>query len=130
MPRPQKTLSWILLALLIAAGCYGFLHERLWTQSMWSEAGRGRFLAYAAVFWIAAGLILWWMPSWLLPITAVAALFYTAWWSGPLAPLAVLFFLGSCWCLGRRLARVADPPTATLLGAAVWMLLIWIALHF
>ncbi len=125
-----KTLAWILLALLLAAGGYGFLHERLWAQSMWSETGGERFFAYAIVFWIAAGLILRLGPRWLGPIVPAAALLYTAWWTGPAAPLAVLYFLGSCFCLGRRLAREADAPTATLLGAAVWMFLIWIALHF
>src|SRR5580704_11719325 len=126
MPRPTQTLAWILLTLLAAAGVYGFLHERLWAQSMWSEAGGSRFLAYAAVFWSAAGLILWQCPRWLSAMMAAAALLFAAWWSGPLAPLAVLYFLGSCFCLGKRLARDANPPTATLLGAAVWMLLIWI----
>jgi len=116
--------------MLIAVGSYGFLRERLWAQSMWSEAGSSRFLAYAAVFWSAAGLILWLCPRRLAAIVWTAALFYAAWWSGPLAPLAVLNFLGSCFCLGRRIARDADPPEATLLGAAVWMFLIWIALHF
>jgi hypothetical protein len=130
MPRPTQTLSWILLALLAVAGTYGFLHERLWAQSMWSEAGGERFLGYAALFWCAAGLILWLCPRWIGVIVAAAALAYTAWWSGPLAPFAVLYFLGSCFCLGKRVAREADPSTATLLGAAVWMLLIWIALHF
>lgn len=125
-----RTLAWILLALLLAAGGYGFLHERLWAQSMWSERGGEHFFAYAIVFWIAAGLIRWLGPRWLSLIVPAAALLYTAWWTGWVAPLAVLYFLGSCFCLGQRLVRDADRPTATLLGAAVWMFLIWIALHF
>ena len=126
MPR----LTRVALALLAAAAIYGFLEERLWAQAMWSDAGRGRFLAYAAVFGGAAGLILWLRPRWIGVLVAAAALLYTAWWSGPLAPLAALYFLGSCFCLGRRITRDADPSTATLLGAAAWMFLIWIALHF
>jgi Dolichyl-phosphate-mannose-protein mannosyltransferase len=125
-----KPLPWILLALLAVWATYGFLHERLWAQSMWSDAGGARFLAYGGVFWIAAGLILWLGPRWLSLIVAAAALFYTAWWTGPLAPFAVLYFLGSCWCLGQRMARKADRLTATLLGAAVWMFLMFVALHF
>ena len=126
----MKSACWLALALLVALGAYGFLHERLWAQSMWSDAGGARFAAYAALFWIAAGLILWRFPRWMGAIAGAAALLYTAWWSGPLAPLAVLFFLGSCLCLGQCILRKADRLTATLLGAAVWMFLIWIALHF
>ncbi|MCU1337258.1 MAG: glycosyl transferase, family 2 [Bryobacterales bacterium] len=126
----SKTLRWVVLALLAAAGVYGFLHERLWAQSMWSEAGRARFIGYAVVFWSVAGLILWLCPRWLGVIAPAAALLYAAWWSGPMAPIAVLYFMGSSFCLGKRMVRDADPPTATLLGAAVWMFLIWIALHF
>jgi len=116
--------------LLLSAGLYGFLHERLWAQSLWSEAGRERFLGYTSVFWIAAGVILWFRPRWLARIAWAAALLYVAWWSGPGAPLAALYFLGSCLCLGRLLARESETPVVILLGAAVWMFLIWGALHF
>jgi hypothetical protein len=125
-----RSVCWIALALLAALGVYGFLQERLWAQSMWSEAGGGRFLAYTAVFWMAAGLILSMAPRWLGAIAGVAVLLFTTWWSGPVAPLAVVFFLGSCLCLGQRIMRRADPPTAILLGAALWMFVIGIALHF
>lgn len=97
---------------------------------MWSPVGRDRFLAYAAVFWTLAAVILWRSPRRLMPIVGCAALLYTAWWAGPLAPFAVLYFLGSCYFLGRFLRRDLDGPTAVLLGAAVWMLVIWTALHF
>lgn len=127
---PWNWLRWILFGLLAVAGSYGFLHERLWAQRMWSEAGQDRFLAYTAVFWISAGLILWLRPRWMGLIAWIAALLYVAWWSGPAAPLAVLYFLGSCFCLGRLLSRDPDTPVAMLLGAAVWMFAIWIALHF
>jgi hypothetical protein len=97
---------------------------------MWSESGGARFLAYTAAFGSVAGLILWLSPRWLFAIVAAAAVLYTAWWTGPVAPLAVLYFLGSCWCLGRLWARDENPATATLLGAAVWMFAVWLALHF
>ena len=126
----RSRVSLILIALLLAAGIYGFLHERLWAQSMWSEAGRSRFLAYTAFFWIASGVILRLWPRWIGPIFWAGALLYVAWWSGPAAPLAALYFLGSWWCLGRVLARDSDTPSAILLGAAVWMFGIWTALHF
>ncbi|HEY2845412.1 MAG TPA: hypothetical protein VGJ09_17245, partial [Bryobacteraceae bacterium] len=127
---PSKIPGWIALALLTLAGAYGFLHEQLWAERLWSAEGSHRFIAYAAVFWIVAGLLLWRYPRRLGLVIVAAAAVYSAWWAGPLAPFAVLYFLGSCLCLGRRIIREADAPTATLLGAAVWMLLIWIALHF
>ena len=55
---------------------------------------------------------------------------YAAWWSGPAAPAAVLFLLGSCFLLGRMLVRWTDGVTQTLVGAAVWMSVAWVALHF
>jgi len=130
MPRPLKTLSWVLLAILTAAGVYGFLHERLWAQTMWSADGRERFLFYAAGYWTVAGIILWRCPRWLGLIIPSIALLYTAWWAGPVALLSVLYFLGSCYFLGRIVRREKDVCMATLLGAAVWMFVIWIALHF
>jgi len=130
MPRPLNTIGWILLALLTAAGAYGFFHERLWAESLWSAEGRDRFLAYTAVYWTLAGLILWRCPRWLPIIIPATALLYTAWWAGPVAPLVVLYFLGSCYFLGRIVRREKDAIMATLLGAAVWMFVIWIALHF
>src|SRR5512141_1510951 len=119
MPRPVKMLGWILLALLAVAGIFGFLHERLWAQTLWSADGRDRFIAYAGIFWTLAGLILWRCPRWLGMLVPAAALLYTAWWAGPMAPLAVLYFLGSCYFLGRILRREKDACMATLLGAAV-----------
>src|SRR5262249_9680626 len=57
-------------------------------------------------------------------------LIYTIWWSGFVAPFAVLYFFGSCFFLGRVLYRESDRATAILLGLSVWMLVIWTALHF
>lgn len=126
----SKIFVWVVLSLLAVAGIFGFLHERLWAQTLWSPDGRDRFLIYTGVFWSLAGLILWRCPRWLGRLVPAAALLYTAWWTGPIAPLAVLYFLGSCYFLGRILRREKDAYMATLLGAAVWMFLIWIALHF
>jgi len=97
---------------------------------MWSADGRERFLVYSGVFWSLTALILWRCPRWLAFIIPAAALIYTAWWAGPVAPLAVLYFLGSCYFLGRIVRREKDAYMATLLGTAVWMFVIWIALHF
>jgi hypothetical protein len=78
----------------------------------WTADGGIRFLAYTVVFWAVAAFL---RPKHLLPVAAVFVLLYTAWWSGPAAPLAVLYFLGSC---------------QTLIGVAGWIFAIGIALHF
>ena len=119
---------WI--AALAAVLIYGIFHEQLFAQSMWAEEGVRGFLLYAAVYWGAAGVVLWRWPRSVGSIAAVAAVAYAAWWAGPLAPLAVLFFLGSCYSLGRLLVRTSEGVTATLLGAAAWMFVLWCALHF
>ncbi|MEO8097308.1 MAG: hypothetical protein ABI811_06360 [Acidobacteriota bacterium] len=122
--------SWVLLAVLAAISAYGFLHERLLDEHVWTSEGARTFLIYTAVYWTVAGLLLWRWPAALGAVIAAAAVAYAAWWAGPLAPLAVIYFLGSCYCLGRLLSKVAHGVTAILLGAAVWMLVIWTALHF
>ena len=104
--------------ILFICGLYGFYQERLFAQQMWAEEGVRRFLVYAAVYWAVAALLIWRnRVEWLIP----AAALYTAWWAGPVAPLAVLFFLGSCCALGSR---------KILVGTAIWMFLLWGALHF
>lgn len=123
----------------MAACIYGLLSERLFSQPMavWLEDGVDRFLWYTALYWAAARVILWRRPAYLLRIAAAFVVLYTAWWAGAMAPLAVLYFLGSCYCLGRLLGEVSQSEPrpqgavlAVLLGAAAWMFLLWCALHF
>ena len=114
----------LLIAALAAVSIYGFFHEQLFAQQMWADEGVRRFLLYAGAYWGVAAVLLWRCRiAWIVPVGAL----YAVWWAGPVAPLAVLFFLGSCYALGRR---VADGVTAVLAGAAVWMLVLWCALHF
>ena len=118
-----------LIAALTAISIYGFLHERLFAQQMWADEGIRGFVLYGAVYWVAAGLLLWRAPrriSWIIPATVA----YLAWWAGPAAPLAVFYFLGSCYSLGRLLTRGAEGAMAFLLGASAWMFVLWCALHF
>jgi hypothetical protein len=113
-----------LIAALAAVSIYGILSEQLFSQQMWAEEGLRRFAAYAAVYGSVAALLIWRRRvEWMIP----AGCLYAAWWTGPAAPLAVLFFLGSCYALGRRMATGV---TAVLAGAALWMLVLWCALHF
>jgi hypothetical protein len=96
---------------------------------MWSDLGLSRILTYTGVYWPVAGLLLWRAPRCFAPAAAGFVLLYTVWWSGLAAPLAVLYFLGSCYFLGRWLARESDALTSLMLGTAAWMLVIWFALH-
>jgi hypothetical protein len=127
---PRRRIAIAALAALAALTTYGFLHERLFAQLMWTPVGERRFLIYTAVFWAAAGSVLWLAPRWIGVIAAGFALIYTVWWSGVAAPFAALYFFGSCFLTGRIFSRRADAATATLLGMAAWMFAIWIALHF
>jgi hypothetical protein len=126
----RRRLALAALAALAALTAYGFLHERLFAQLMWTPVGERRFLIYTAVFWAAAGSVLWLAPRWIGVIAAGFALVYTIWWSGFAAPFAALYFFGACFLTGRIFSRRADAATATLLGMAGWMFAIWIALHF
>jgi hypothetical protein len=123
-------LKYLLLAALVAVGAYGFFHERLLAQPLWTPDGRTRFLVFSAIYWVAAGVLWRFGRRWLAPAAAAFVLGWTIWWCGLLAPLAALYLLGSCFFLGRILWREADGVTAILLGLAGWMFAIWIALHF
>jgi len=118
------------MALLLLAAIYGITQEGLFSQTIWNAVGVRRFRLYAEIFWVIAGLTIWWRPSWLGPLIGSIVVTYTAWYWGIAAPLAVIYFLGSSWVLGRRWARRANSATALLLGLAVWIFLISLAVHF
>lgn len=122
--------AWALFALLAVLGVYGLAHERLFSTSHWFPEGITAFLSYAAVFaaWSAAWLLL--APRWFALAALGSVIAWSAWWWGPLAPLAVLYFLASSNALGRCLSATKNGTLATLLGASAWMLVLWTALHF
>jgi hypothetical protein len=134
----RRWLAWTALAALLAWTLYGFLHERLLSQEIWNREGRVRLLGYTVVYWAVCGAILWLRPAWLTPIAAAFAFLYSTWWCwrfyNPFAPAAVLYFLGSSYCLGRfalrRLAATFTGIHATLVGMAIWIFFISIAVHF
>ena len=113
-----------------ALSIFGFFHEQLYELDVWTDAGAARFLGYAAAWAAASGVVLWRWPGQLLRVAFAGAVLWAAWWAGPVAPLAVLYFLGSCYALGRRLSGDGHAILATLLGAGVWSLVLWVALHF
>ncbi len=93
------------MALLSAVAVFGFFHENLFAQELWKNGGLERWIGFTAAFWIVASIVLWLRPAGLMPVCAGFALAYSQWWcwqfADPLAPAAALFFLGSCYCLGR-----------------------------
>ncbi|HWZ33909.1 MAG TPA: hypothetical protein VNX18_21365 [Bryobacteraceae bacterium] len=130
----RHRIAWGALAVLAAFTVYGFVHENLFAQELWRDGGLGRWAWFTAAFWTAAAILLWSRPSWLLPMAAGIALVYTEWWCwnffDPLAPVAVLYFLGSCFFLGRWVTRKADAIKSLLVGLAGWIFVISIAVHF
>jgi 4-amino-4-deoxy-L-arabinose transferase-like glycosyltransferase len=134
MKTPLRSLTWAALAVLLVCSVYGLVHERLFHQSLWTPEGVVRLWGYTAVFWTAAGLILWLRPRWLGPVAAASVLLYSVWWCArffeAIAPLAAIYFLGSSFLLGKFAARKAAGVKALLLGLAIWIFAISIAVHF
>lgn len=130
----RRTLAWAALAALMVCAIYGLVHERLFHQFLWTPEGAARWIWYSAVFWIVAGIAIWFRPRWLAAVASLTVLIYTVWWCWrfyqPAAPLAVIYFLGSSFLLGRFVARRTDGITALLLGLAIWIGAISIAIYF
>jgi len=118
-------------ALALAAVCavYGFLHEHLFAQWVWTPEGLTRLLGYSVVYWAVAIPIF--RRAWFVPAVVAFIFVYSTWWCALYfhwwAPLAVLYFLGSCWMLGGFLTRGIN---ALISGLAIWVFLISIAAHF
>ena len=95
--------TWLILAvlaMLVALEVYGLRTSHLFSQEIWDPEGRARLPQFAALFLAAATALLILAP-WILAGLAVALLVVlTAIGVGPLAFLAVVFFLLSAWSLG------------------------------
>jgi hypothetical protein len=130
----RQRLAWAALAALAAWAIFGFVHERLLSQEIWNPEGRIRLLGYTIVYWVIAGAIVLRRRSWLLPVAMAFVFAYSTWWCWrfyrPVAPVAVLYFLGSSLLLGRRVLRTAGWITALLTGLAIWIFLVSIAVHY
>src|SRR6185295_19101176 len=126
----KKVAAYTLVAIAMAIAIYGVIHERLLDQPIWNPTGTARFAMYAAAFWAVALTFVILRPTWLAPGIGLIVAGYTAWRCGVIAPLAVLYFLGSCFLLGKILARRAQGLTSLFIGLAVWLLAISIAVHF
>jgi hypothetical protein len=97
---------------------------------MWDPAGKRAFRIYTLAYTLIVGILIVRRPTLVAPAVGAAALLWAMWWTGPLAPIAVLYFLGSCYALGRLVCPSAQNVLATTAGAAIWMLILWTSIHF
>jgi hypothetical protein len=122
-------MAYAALALAAVCSIYGFVHEHLFAQWVWTPEGITRLLGYTAVYWAVAIPIF--RRRWFGPAIAVFVFVYSTWWCAVYfhwwAPIAVIYFLGSCWMLGRFFTRGIN---ALIAGLAIWVFLISIAAHF
>jgi 4-amino-4-deoxy-L-arabinose transferase-like glycosyltransferase/glycosyltransferase involved in cell wall biosynthesis len=115
--------TWLILAalaVLVALELYGFRASHLFSQEIWDPQGRARLIQFLALYLAAATALLILAP-WIFAGMAAALLaILTAVAIGPLAFLAVVFFLLSAWSLGRLVGR---PPhlLAILLGMSIYI---------
>ena len=130
----RRKLAWIALVIAVVIAIRAFLVEGLFRENLWISGGVVRLIAFAVIYWACAGILLWIRPAWLFPAAAIFVFLYSEWWCSRFfsswAPIAVVYFLGSCFRLGRLLFRTLDAALAILIGLSVWIFLISIAVHF
>ncbi|HLH38626.1 MAG TPA: hypothetical protein VKX39_05715 [Bryobacteraceae bacterium] len=130
----RRRLAWIAFVAALAFAIRGFAVEHLFRENLWSPEGLARLIVFSAAYWISAGVILWLRPAWFFWAAAIFALGYSEWWCALVftacAPLAAIYFLGSCFLLGRVLFPRLDTLLATLAGFSIWIFLLSIAAHF
>ncbi|MGD0772986.1 MAG: bifunctional glycosyltransferase family 2/GtrA family protein [Candidatus Solibacter sp.] len=122
---PGRFYSWLILAVLavlVALEVYGFRTSHVFSQEIWAPEGRARLLQFGALYLDAAAALLILAPWAFVPLAAALLVVLTAIGVGPLAFLAVLFFLLSAWSLGGLILRPrgSAPQTRSLtLGARI-----------
>jgi len=111
----------------LASEAHGFFTGKLFSQNVWDPVGVERFLTYTGVFLGVALPILTIAPWSFAALIAGSAAVGTAIAIGPVALLAVSYYLVSSCALGSRMLGRGqdDAPVsqllATLLGAAAWI---------
>src|SRR5258706_7570252 len=126
----RRLAAYTLVAIATVIAIYGVIHERLLDQPIWNPTGAARFAMYAAVFWAVALAFVILRPTWLAPGIGLLVAGYTVWRCGVTAPLAVLYFLGSCFLLGKILVRRSAGATSLLIGLGAWLFAISMAVYF
>ncbi len=139
-PRPVSRLfraaAWVVFLAGVASIVWGMYTCHLLRQDMWLRSGLRRLELVAGWYaaWTAAFVVF--APAWFAPATLVVSLAAFGAAFGPLAVLVVLLYLFTCAVTGALLLRREEAPDAVsrllelLLGLAVWMGVVWIAVHF
>jgi glycosyltransferase involved in cell wall biosynthesis len=103
--RFYSRLILAVLVVLAAVEIYGFGTSHLFSQQVWYPEGLARMLQFAALYLAAATALLILVPWLFVRLAAVLLVLLTAIAIGPMALLAVLFFLLSAWSLGGLVSR-------------------------
>jgi hypothetical protein len=122
-----------LVAVIAAAAVFlevrGFRSGNLLDADIWDPQGMRRLVHYIAVFLVIAVPVMALVPWSFTGLVVALAAFGTALAAGPVAPLAVLFFLISACAIGSLLLGRSNDDSlpsqalATLLGTAVYIFL-------
>jgi hypothetical protein len=129
-------LGWLALCFIALLTIQGFRRSHLLDQSLWTDDGLTRLEWAAGVYLIWSAAFLIFARRWFVAATVAALLILVGAAAGPAAPAGAAFFLFSCFVTGTLLmpAEEGGGPLSGLmrlmLGAAVWMNLFWVALHF
>ncbi len=130
-------LFWGALAAMTTLSVYGYLAEDLDPWHMWTATGLARFPKFTMAYGVPAMLLAWFAPGYLLRFLVAGSTLVAMWLAGPGSVLSAgylvgAFFLTGRWILRQMPGRETPLPGAipVLLGAALWMQLVWLAIHF
>jgi putative flippase GtrA len=118
--------TWLILAVLavlVGVEVYGFRTAKLFSQTIWYPEGMARFLEFGALYLGAATVLLILAPWIFASLAAALLLALTAIAIGPVALLAIMFFLLSAWSLGGVVGRHLPHLLSLLLGIAIYIFL-------
>ena len=121
--------GWFVLLLFLALTIFGFQHQKLFEQTIWTAAALKNFLVFSGCYALCCIAVLLWKPDRAAGILLACVLGYTVLAAEPIAPLTVGLFLLSSLVLGQsilaRSAALENGPTSTLLamllGLSVYM---------
>jgi hypothetical protein len=109
------------LAVLIVIACLGLRAPNLFRASNWFPSGPWPLLQFIGIYASCACALLILLPWAFAGAWASAILIVSATTLGPMPVLAAVFFLLSCWCLGRLLLPASEGVLPLLLGIAVYI---------
>ncbi len=130
-----RALCWALFVAAVLATALGTRLNHILSQDIWNPKGLIHLKSFALGYALWATAFLRFAPRWFAPASVAGVLVFAVAAVGPLAVVAVLLFLFSCFVTGSLLfERKGAAPVPALLrllaGVAVWLNLIWVAVHF